>query len=160
MDHVDDLEMLADLLVQAGIEVLVPRSQVAGPEIPAHRLIEAKVNPKIQEENVNLLENAFCRFSWYSLVLKSDFLAGTTFLMTDPIVRGTQTWRVCDKPMIFMSPAALGLDHEKETWWAVSSGLWCPVLCCLCECCSQWWWWWEWQCGGGGGGGSGQRKCR
>jgi hypothetical protein len=156
MDHVESyLDMLACFLVGAGIEVHAPRSQVAGPEVPEHRLVQAVVNPDTLEANDVVIENAFPRFSWQEKVRGKAFLYGTSFLMTDRTFRGTQTWSVCDQPIVFMAPAALGLDTEKETWWGVSTGCWCPVLCCVCERCSQWWWWWWWQCNGGGGSGGG-----
>jgi hypothetical protein len=141
IDHVEFyLNMLAGFLVQAGINVHRPRSQVSGPEVPGHRLVNANVDPKIRAENAQVLENAFAQFSWLTVVNDGEFMQGTKFLMMDPAVMGTQVWEVCDRPEVFMAPGALGLTDKNATWWAVSNGDRCPVLCFVCECCSWWWW--------------------
>jgi hypothetical protein len=145
IDHVNCyLEMLTGFLVQAGIEV------------PGHRLTHTvRVFPKIRAENAKVLDDTFALCNWRTILQNGEFMRGTHFLMTDTTLSGTHKWQLCDRPEIFMAPAALGLTHTtKWTWWALSSGNWCPVLCCVCKCCSQWWWWWWWwHCGGGGGNG-------
>ena len=52
-------------------------------------------------------------------------MPGTTFLIEDKFLSGTINWKTSDEPELFMKPECLGLAHGKESWWVVSSGLWC-----------------------------------
>ena len=70
-------------------------------------------------------EDDATRFSWTSKLFERYFMPGTTFLIEDRFLSGTIKWQTSDEPELFMKPECLGLAHGKESWWVVSSGLWC-----------------------------------
>ena len=65
------------------------------------------------------------RFSWTAKLAERYFMPGTSFLIEDKFLSGTIKWQMSDEPELFMKPECLGLSDSKESWWVISSGLWC-----------------------------------
>ena len=130
-EHVDIyLEMLEGFLDECDIARRVQGSGSAvSLVIPEERRLAATVDPVVKAANLDLVSKAFERFDWARCIQAGCFLGGTEFACIADSIAGIAKFSACSVPETFMSPTALGLDTETESWWVGFQGSWCPGVC-------------------------------
>ncbi len=100
------------------------------------RKLAATFNPELKAENLKKVSSSFERFDWVKQSQRCHLLPGTKLAFEADHIAGVLQFSITSKAETFMSPRALGLDANNESWWVGFQGTWCPGFLHQAEICS------------------------